>query len=72
MKTQSPTIPTAESLLATVELTADTDGWLAGTTGTLVETFRYEGFVEVVDQGGRSLDIVTVPYSALRLRELNG
>jgi len=72
MRTQSPTIPTAESLLATVELMADTEGWPAGTMGTLVETFPREGFVEVVGPDGRTLDIVTVPYATLRLRESDG
>jgi len=69
MRTQSSTIPTAESVLATVELTAATDGWPAGTAGTLVETFPGEGFVEIVDGDGRMLGIVTAPYSALRLRD---
>ncbi|HXN38087.1 MAG TPA: hypothetical protein VN892_08615 [Solirubrobacteraceae bacterium] len=69
MRTQSPTIPTAESVLAIVELTAATGGWPAGTTGTLVETFPGEGFVEIVGDDGRTLGIVTVPYSALRLRD---
>jgi hypothetical protein len=72
MRTQSPTIPTAESVLARVELAADIGRWPAGTTGTLVETFPREGFVEIVDHDGRTLDIVTAPYAELRVRESEG
>jgi hypothetical protein len=72
MRTQSPTIPTAESVLARVELAADIGRWPAGTTGTLVEAFPREGFVEIVDQEGRTLDIVTVPYGELRLHDSEG
>jgi len=72
MRTQSPTIPTAESVLARVELTTGIGRWPAGTTGTLVETFPHEGFVEIVDEGGRTLDIVTAPYAELRLRDSDG
>jgi hypothetical protein len=69
MATSSATIPTAESVLATVELTSGAGDWPAGTTGTLVEVFPREGFVEIVDDGGRTLDIVTVPYTALRMHD---
>jgi hypothetical protein len=72
MRTQSPAIPTAESVLARVELAADIGRWPAGTSGTLVETFPREGFVEIVDEDGRTLDIVTVPYAELRLRDSDG
>jgi hypothetical protein len=72
MRTQSPTIPTAESVLATVELATDIGRWPAGTAGTLVETFPREGFVEIVDHDGRTLDIVTAPYAELRLRDADG
>jgi hypothetical protein len=69
MSTHSVTIPSAESVLSPVELTADVDGWPAGTAGTLVETFPHEGFVEIVDDAGRTLAIVTAPYTALRLHD---
>jgi hypothetical protein len=69
MRTQSSPIPTADSVLARVELAADIGCWRAGTSGTLVETFPREGFVEIVDHDGRTLDIVTVPYSELRLHD---
>jgi hypothetical protein len=72
MRTQSPTIPTVASVLATVELATDIGRWPAGTTGTLVETFPREGFVEVVDHDGRTMDIVTAPYAELRLRDADG
>jgi hypothetical protein len=72
MRTQSPTIPTAESVLARVELATDIGRWPAGTTGTLVETFPREGFVEIVDHDGRTVDIVTAPYAELRVRESVG
>ncbi len=69
MSTRIATTPTAENVLSRVELTADAGGWPAGTTGTLVQTFPREGFVEIVDDDGRSLDILTVPYTALRLHD---
>jgi hypothetical protein len=53
-------------------LVADIGRWAAGTTGTLVETFPREGFVEIVDHDGRTLDIVTVPYEKLRLHDSDG
>jgi hypothetical protein len=71
MSTHTATIPKAEHLLSRVELAVDTAGWPAGTTGTLVETFPREGFVEIVDDEGRSLDILTVPYAALRLHDVD-
>jgi Domain of unknown function (DUF4926) len=71
MKTQSPITPTADSLHATVELMADIEQWPVGTTGTLVQTFPSEGFVEIVDDDGRTLDIVTASYAELRLRDSN-
>ena len=46
--------------------------WPAGTSGTLVETFPREGFVEIVDEGGRTLNIVTAPYAELRLLDSDG
>jgi hypothetical protein len=71
MRSQSPTIPTTESVLARVELAAEIGRWPAGTSGTLVETFPSGGFVEIVDDDGRTLDIVTAPHAELRLREPN-
>jgi hypothetical protein len=67
MKVDSVEIPTPESALSTVAPTAQIDGWPAGTVGTLVETFPHEGFVEIVDDEGRTRAIVTAPYSSLRL-----
>jgi hypothetical protein len=69
MKLDSATAPTQDSVLSTVALTAEADGWPAGTLGTLVETFPHEGFVEVVDDSGRTRAILTVPYTALRLSD---
>ncbi len=63
-------IPTAQSLLGSVEFIVDVGRWPAGTKGTLVETFPREGFVEIVGEDGHTRDIVTVPYTALRLREV--
>jgi hypothetical protein len=56
--------------LARVELAADIGRWPAGTSGTLVETFPREGFVEIVDETGTTLDIVTALYAELLLRDL--
>jgi hypothetical protein len=56
-------------VLSRVELTTVVGDWPAGTTGTLVETFPREGFVEIVDDEGRALGILTVPYTALRLHD---
>jgi hypothetical protein len=44
----------------------------ACTSGTLVETFPREGFVEIVDEDGRTLEIVTAPYAELRLLDSDG
>ncbi len=69
MSTHTATIPTAGDLLSRVDLVIDVGEWPAGTVGTLVETFPAEGFVEIVDDDGRALDILTVPYTALRLHD---
>lgn len=72
IRIQGPAIPTVESVLARVELAADIGRWPAGTSGTLVETFPREGFVEIVDEGGRTLNIVTAPYAELHLLDSDG
>ncbi len=63
-------LPTAQTLLGSVEFIVDVGRWPAGTKGTLVETFPREGFVEIVGVDGHTRAIVTVPYTALRMREV--
>jgi hypothetical protein len=72
MTIEGATTPTEGSELATVELEAEAADWPAGTVGTLVETFAHEGFVEIVDDAGRTRAIVTAAYEALRVHEAAG
>jgi hypothetical protein len=48
--------------LDVVRLDAATDRWPAGTEGTLVDAFSHGGVVEVSDEQGRMLDLVSVAY----------
>lgn len=52
-------------LLAVVRLSEDYAGWPVGTEGTLVEMYSEGGVVEIADEDGRTLDLLTVPYSVV-------
>jgi hypothetical protein len=50
-----------------VALLLDQDGWIAGTSGTVVEEMDDAAFVELVGPDGRTLAMLTVPYEHLRV-----
>jgi hypothetical protein len=41
--------------------------WPAGTHGTVVNSLDGNGLIEVVDETGRTLDLVVVPYLKLNV-----
>jgi hypothetical protein len=43
------------------------DGWPAGTRGTIVEAFENAAMIEISDDEGVMLDMLTLPYSALSI-----
>ena len=55
-------------LLDVVELREASGDWPAGTVGAVVELFPTEALVEIVDEHGRTAELLTVPYEALRIR----
>ncbi len=56
-------------LLDVVELRQPRGGQPAGAIGAVVELFPGEALVEIADERGETLELLTVPYEALRLRE---
>jgi hypothetical protein len=54
-------------VLDLVALARDQGEWVAGTVGTVVEAFADSAYVELVGREGVTLDILTVPYSDLRV-----
>lgn len=56
-------------LLDVVELREPRGGWPAGTVGAVVELFPTEALVEIADEHGRTVELLTVPYEALRIRQ---
>lgn len=52
-----------------VALIRDQNGWAVGTSGTVVEAFTDAADVELVGPDGRTLEILTVPFSDLRVLE---
>jgi hypothetical protein len=56
-------------LLGTVELREPRGGQPAGAIGAVVELLPTEAIVEIVDEQGRTAELLTVPYEALRTRE---
>jgi hypothetical protein len=55
--------------LDVVELREARGEWPVGTIGTVVESLEDEALVEIVDDGGQTLELLGVPYQALRVRE---
>jgi hypothetical protein len=55
--------------LAVVELREARGEWPAGTIGTVVEVSADGALVEIVDEDGRTLELLSVPHAALRLRD---
>ena len=60
---------TKPDLLDVVELREPRGGQPAGTIGTVVELFSTEALVEIVHEHGRTAELLTVPFEALRVRE---
>jgi hypothetical protein len=56
-------------LLATVELRDPRGGQPAGVIGAVIELLPTEVIVEIVDEQGRTAELLTVPYEALRIRK---
>ncbi len=56
-------------LFDVVELQTDHEGWGAGTRGTVVEAFRDGVMVEIADEEGRTLAILSLPYDSVRALE---
>lgn len=53
-------------LLDVVELREPRGQWPAGTVGAVVELFPAEALVEIADEDGKTLELLSVPYEALR------
>jgi hypothetical protein len=51
--------------LDVVELRAESGRWPAGTTGTILEVRDDTTLVEIADDRGHMLDLLTVPAAAL-------
>jgi hypothetical protein len=56
-------------LLDVVELREPRGGQPAGAIGAVVELFPTAALVEIADEHGTTLELLTVPYEALRIRE---
>lgn len=56
------------ALLDVVELREPRGGQAAGAVGAVVELFPTEALVEIVDADGKTLELLNVPYEALRVR----
>jgi hypothetical protein len=52
-------------LLDEVELKVDSGRWPRGTGATVVELFDTDAMVEIIDEEGRTSDLLTVPHDAL-------
>ena len=51
-----------------VELREERGGQPAGAVGAVVELFPSEALVEFTDEGGRTVELLSVPYGALSVR----
>ncbi len=56
-------------LLDFVELREPRGSRPAGAIGAVVELFATEALVEIADEHGKTLELLSVPYEALRIRE---
>ncbi len=55
-------------LLDVVELRDARGGLPAGTVGAVVELFATEALVEITDDSGATIELLSVPYEELRVR----
>lgn len=56
------------AILDVVELTGDAGRWPAGTIGTIIEADRDHALVEISDDRGHTLDLITLPHQRLLAR----
>lgn len=52
--------------LEVVELRVESDGWAAGTTGTVVEVLDEGVIVEIADDDGRTLALLSLPEDTIK------
>jgi hypothetical protein len=57
--------PSPHELLGVGELLLDVGRWPAGTIGTVVEADTERALVEISDDRGHGLDVISVPHHAL-------
>jgi hypothetical protein len=55
-------------LFDVVELVKARGGQPAGTVGAVVELFATEALVEIADENGATIELLSVPYEELRVR----
>jgi hypothetical protein len=58
--------------LDVIELRVAVDAWEAGTVATVLEVMPGSVLAEIADEGGRTLEILTVPVDVARPLELDG
>jgi hypothetical protein len=58
---------THPEVLSVVDLRVETGRWPAGTRGTIVEAFEGGALVEISDERGHTVDMLPLPYDALRV-----
>jgi len=56
-------------LLDVVELREPRGGQPVGAIGAVVELLPMKALVEIADEHGRTVELLTVPYEALRIRK---
>jgi hypothetical protein len=56
-------------LLDVVELRVESGRWPVGTAGTVVEKLERGAIVEIADEHGHTLDMLSLPYVALTTHE---
>lgn len=55
--------------LREVELREATGRWPAGTRGVIVDAFETRATVEIMDEDGRTLELLSMPYTQVALLE---
>jgi hypothetical protein len=62
-----PLVRRKDMELRNVKLRYPCDRWPAGTPGVIVDAFRDDATIEISDEEGRTLDLLTLPYETLEL-----
>jgi hypothetical protein len=60
----SPPARSPERELSQVELRCASGPWGVGTQGVIVDAFESNATIEIADEDGRTLDLLTLPYHA--------